>query len=80
MSFPQHPFRHVNLVDLDDNGIYYWRCDGCGADGQRQQRPIPLNPSEPAHSPCILSIIKQYHDHVKNSHGLAPEDVKDWYV
>lgn len=78
MSFPEHPFRHISLVDLEDNGIYYWRCDGCGADGKRQRNPIPYAPA--AYPNTMHQLIEQYHRHIEQSHALSREDVRDWSV
>lgn len=71
MSFSEHPYRHLSLVDIDDDGSFYWYCDSCGADGKRSGG---LNTK----TDPIERIINSFHTHVRMRHGLTREDVKDW--
>lgn len=76
MSFTSHPFRVIELVDIDDDGIYYWSCSSCGCTGKQSKHVIPYKPG--SFPDAMPALIIQYHCHIEQGHALTREDVKEW--
>ncbi len=82
MSFTGDPFKHTEMLFRPEqfestlwNGnrrIYSrgfaWECSSCGAESEKAW------PGTAA----IHALVTDFHNHVRTSHKLTPEDTKGW--
>lgn len=77
MSFDYNPFKHVELIQCDDEpNLWFWHCHSCGADSYRESRSdglrVPLNRTG--------DLITDFHRHIRRSHEFTPEllEARGW--
>lgn len=73
MSFDYDPFRHVELIqDDDDPHLWYWHCHSCGGDGNDPRRTHPQ--LEPL---CRADrLVMSFFEHVRSSHERTPKELR----
>jgi hypothetical protein len=73
MSFDHNPYKHVELIQSDeDSNLWFWHCHSCGADGNRTGLVSELPLSE------TQVIIDDFYAHIRKSHGRNEEDFASW--